>query len=80
MSKQYIRVKSDGFIFDYNPILAANPECEVVSEEEAYPERFVPPATLARRSALDLSTADIPEPPEASSPELAADAARGLMK
>ena len=86
MSKMYIRVKKDGFIYDYSDILARNPECEVVPEEVAYPERFVQPEVVEkvkaerkkRGSALDLSTADIPEPPVYTAPELAAEAAKGF--
>lgn len=91
MSKMYIRVKKDGFIYDYNEILAKNPGCEVIPEEVAYPERFVPahiadrvdvpevkPRARKTKAALDLATADIPEPPAYTSPELAADASRGL--
>lgn len=90
MSKMYIRVKSDGFIYDFNPILAKNPECEVVPEEIAYPERFIPPAAAQRvaeavkvtgrkkKGALDLSTDDIPEAPPYTPAELAEEASRGL--
>ena len=81
MSKMYIRVKKDGFIYEYNEILAKNPSCEIVPEEIAYPERFMPPEAPKRKkraSALNLSTADIPEPPPYTSPELAAEAARGM--
>jgi high-affinity K+ transport system ATPase subunit B len=89
MSKMYIRVKSDGFIYDFNPILAKNPECEVVSEEVAYPERFIPVSAAMRvegikasgrkkKGALDLATDDIPEAPAYTSPELAEEASRGL--
>lgn len=86
MSKMYIRVKKDGFIYDYNEILAKNPECEVVSEEVAYPERFMPteaPKRVAtvrkkRGTSLDLSTDDIPEAPPYTLPELAEEASRGL--
>jgi hypothetical protein len=82
MSKMYIRVKSDGFIYDYNEILAKNPDCEVVPEEIAYPERFMPAQAVERRrrrpAALDLTTTDIPEPPLYTPAELAADATRGL--
>jgi hypothetical protein len=86
MSKMYIRVRKDGFIYDYNDILARNPECEVVPEEIAYPERFAQPEIIEkvkverkkRGGALDLTTADIPEPPVYTPPELAADASRGL--
>jgi hypothetical protein len=93
MSKMYIRVKADGFIYDFNPILAKNPECEVVPEEIAYPERFIPPAAVQRiedaaevvkatgrkkKAALDLTTADIPEAPPYTPAELAEEASRGL--
>jgi hypothetical protein len=82
----YIRVKSDGFIMDYNEILAKNSDCEVVPEEIAYPERFIPPAAVQRveatgrkkKAALDLTTADIPEAPPYTPVELAAEAARGM--
>lgn len=94
MSKLFIRVKKDGFIYDYNEIMAANPACEVVAEEVAFPERFIPahaveyiepesaPAAKAtrgrRKAALDLTTADIPEPPPYTSAELAEEVSRGL--
>jgi len=86
MSIMYIRVKKDGFIMDYNEILAKNPECEVVPEEIAYPERFIPPAAAQRaetagrkkKAALDLTTADIPEAPPYTPVELAAEAAQGM--
>ena len=92
MSKMFIRVKADGFIYDFNPILAKNPECEVVSEEIAYPERFIPPAVVQqiaaedkptgrkKRGTLDLTTAEIPEAPPYTPPELAEEAARGMPK
>lgn len=91
MSKMYIRVKKDGFLYDYNEILAKNPGCEVITEQEAFPERFVPAHvadrvktpgnpkhTTKRKAALDLSTADIPEAPLYTPPELAEEAARGM--
>jgi len=92
MSKLYIRVRKDGFIYDYNEIMAANPACEVVPEEIAYPERFIPARAVEyvepepapkvvkprRKAALDLSTADIPEPPPYTPAELAAEVSRGL--
>lgn len=90
MSKLYIRVKKDGFLYDYNEILAKNPACEVVPEEEAFPERFVPEHVaervevpgkpkriVKRKAALDLTTDDIPEAPPYTSPELAEEATRG---
>lgn len=86
MSKMFIRVRKDGFIYEYNELMAANPACEVIPEEIAYPERFVNTVVVAevqkarakRKSAIDLSTADIPEEPVYINPELAAEASRGL--
>ena len=91
MAEKWIRVKKDGFIYPYNDILAKNPECEVVSEEVAFPEKFITPEVKEaiakhtekptrgrqRRAALDLSTA-VPETPVYTPPELAADASRGM--
>jgi hypothetical protein len=90
MSKLYIRVKKDGFIYDFNDYLARNPECEVVTEEELYPERFLTPAQMLGiqeikagrgrkpKAALNLETSEIPEPPEFTPAELAAEASRGM--
>jgi hypothetical protein len=77
----YIRVKKDGTIYDFNEILAKNPDCEVISDEIAYPERFIPEAVKGkakRKPVLNLATADIPEPPVYTSAELAAEAAHGM--
>jgi len=91
MGKLYIRVKKDGFLYGYNAILAENPDCEVITEREAFPERFVPThaadrvggpekgkRTAKHKAALDLSTVDVPEAPLYTPPELAEDAARNL--
>jgi hypothetical protein len=89
MTKKYLRNKVDGFIYGWNPILAKNPKCEEVTEEEAFPERFVKPEQVekvkktrakTKTKALDLSTDadDIDEEPAYTSPELEADASRGL--
>lgn len=87
--KLFIRVKKDGFIYAYSERLAAHAGCEVITEREAYPERFITPHVAAkikelakpkrtRRSkhGLDLST-DIPAEPVYTDPELAAEASRG---
>jgi hypothetical protein len=82
---RYLRVKKDGFIYEWSEILSKNPACEEITEEQAFPERFLKPAVVAevqkvrrRKGALDLSTADIPQDPVYNPPELAADASRGL--
>lgn len=40
--KRYIRSKINGMIFDYDEILAGNPNAEIITEAEAYPERMRP--------------------------------------
>jgi hypothetical protein len=47
VTTQWIRVKKDGFIYPYDEILARNPECEVVSEQVAFPEKFITPEVQA---------------------------------
>jgi hypothetical protein len=79
---RYLRNKADGFIYEWHPILAKNPKCEEVSEQEAFPERFAPPAVMEkvkqRKKKIVLETDDIPEESAYTSPELSADASRGL--
>ena len=48
MAKMFVRVKKDGFLFDYCEMLAKHPSCEVVAEEIAFPERFVPAHAVER--------------------------------
>lgn len=83
----WIRVKKDGFIYPYDDILAKNPDCEVVTEQVAFPHKFITPEvkqaiekvtkTRSRRAPLALTT-EVPETPVYTPPELAADAAQGL--
>jgi hypothetical protein len=78
---KYLRHKIDGFIYGWHPILAKNPLCEEVTEEEAFPERFVTPAVekaKRRPRKLSLETDDMPDEPVYISPELSADASRDL--
>lgn len=64
MAERWLRHKIDGTIYGWDPILAKHPKCEEVSEEVAFPEKFVKPktvkkATQARKkrgTTLDLST------------------------
>lgn len=86
MSNMYLRNKKDGFIYEWNEILAKNPLCEPVTEEEAFPERFVNQKQVKRvqkkqketNTKLDLSTDDIPEETPYTAPEIEADASRNL--
>lgn len=53
--QKYLRNKNDGFIYDWNPILAKHPLCEEVTEEIAFPERFKPKGRKAK-AVLPLDT------------------------
>jgi hypothetical protein len=78
---RYLRNKKDGFIYEWHPVLASNPLCEEITEEEAFPERFATPVVekaKRRTKKLALETDDIPEEPAYTSPELSADASRDL--
>jgi hypothetical protein len=82
MSAQWIRSRVNGMVFPYNEVLAENPVCEVISEEEAFPEKFMPAHARKRKRGpqqltLDLTTEDIPEPPGVPE-EVRVQASRGL--
>lgn len=76
---RYLRNKKDGFIYEWNEILAENPLCEEVTEEQAFPERFVPKKQKGRKSGLALETEDVPEEPVVTNEELNIEASKGLM-
>jgi hypothetical protein len=86
MSELFIRVKKDGTIYPYNEILAKNSGCEVISEEIAFPERFVKPEVIEkvtktrkkRGYGLDLTTEEVPENTGSANPDIDADASRKL--
>lgn len=86
MAQRYLKNIVDNTIYDWHPILAANPKCVEVTEEEAYPERFVKPEQVQRvkqtrrrtKKELTLETQNVPEPPTTAAPEIATDASRGL--
>ena len=64
---KWLRDKKHGIIYGWDEVLAENDKLELVTEEEAFPERFIPKDKKGKRSkkaTLDLSTADIPQKPE----------------
>lgn len=73
---RFLRGKKDGFIYDWNPILAENPNVEEVSEQEAYPEKFVPKAQKGRQSKLALEVPPVDEP--TGNPDVDQEASKGL--
>lgn len=75
---QYLRHKAKGTIYSWNTEIAKNPNIETVTEEQAFPERFVPSDIKTRKSKLNITPAVIEEPPPIEFPEINADASRGL--
>lgn len=54
---RWLRNRSNGVIYEWDPILANNPKCEEVSEEVAFPEKFL---TLAIKSRAAQFSEEIP--------------------
>ena len=83
-SERYIRVRKDGFIYPYNDIMAKNPDCEVVTEQDLYPERFVerPEPTPKQRGRKPKVVIEMPpaEEPILTFEELGVEATKGLPK
>jgi len=77
---RYLKNINDGFIYDWNPILAENPACVEVSEEEAFPEKFIPKTQKGRKTGLKLETPaeEIPVAPAVENEELNIEASKGL--
>lgn len=84
---RYLKSRKDGWIFEWDPILEKNPLVYEVTEEEAYPERFIPVEAIAKveakrgrkkREPLNLHTDDIPEELGYTNAELNAEASKGL--
>lgn len=78
---RYLRNKVDGFIYEWDEILARHPKCEEVTEQEAFPERFKTAAVAKankRAKKIELVADDIIDEPVYNSPELSADASRDL--
>lgn len=76
---RYLRDES-GTIYEWNEILAENPACVEITEEEAFPEKFIPKKQKGRKSGLTLETPaeEIPTEPVYQNEELNAEASRGL--
>lgn len=74
---RYLRDKT-GFVYEWNEILADNPDCEEVTEEQAFPEKFIPAKQKGRKTGLALETKDIPEAPVLTNEDLNLEASQGL--
>jgi len=74
---RYLRSNINGMIFEWNEILARNPNVREVTEKEAYPERFAPVDLAKREKTVDLSVPqEVVTPPPQVAPELLAEASK----
>tara|TARA_R110000824_G_scaffold61410_1_gene163301 strand:- start:2238 stop:2612 length:375 start_codon:yes stop_codon:yes gene_type:complete len=53
---RWLRNKRDGTIYGWTQVLANNPLVEEVTEEVAFPEKFIPKTQKTRASDLKLAT------------------------
>lgn len=60
----FLKHRKNGRVYTYHKHLAENPDLYEVSEQEAYPERFIPEKQKGRKTKVDLKTEKIPEPPK----------------
>lgn len=73
---KYLRAKTNGMIFEYTERLALNPNVEVITEQEAYPERFAPVNLEKHKPTIDLSVKVETVAPPVVAPELLAEASK----
>lgn len=60
MAGKWLRNTVDGTIYGWNEILAENPKTEEVTEEQAFPEKFMTKEQKSRKSKVKLETKNIP--------------------
>jgi len=60
MAGRWLRNKVDGTIYGWNEILAENPKTEEVTEEQAFPEKFMTKEQKSRKPKVKLETKNIP--------------------
>ena len=79
MAGRWLRNTIDGTIYGWNEILAENPKTEEVTEEQAFPEKFMTKEQKGRKAKVKLETKEIEEP-SSTSVELAEEVTRNISK
>lgn len=72
---RWLRNTKDGEIYEWDEILAENPLTEEVTEEQAFPEKFLDKKKKSRKAKVNLET-EIPEVGDDTPEELAEEADR----
>ena len=79
---RYLRHKTDGTIYEWNPIIARDAVCEEVTEAEAYPERApkaaAPAAATPAKPATKKGMTLTKRPIVFDADDLSHEASRGL--
>jgi len=94
MTQRWLKNVDDGFIYGWDRYIAQNPLVIEITEEEAFPEKFLKPAQVQRakvtrtknKATLDLATEDglvkeldaMLSASPLADSEIGADASRGL--
>lgn len=76
---RWLRNTKDGEIYEWDEILAENPLTEEVTEEQAFPEKFLDKKKKNRKAKVNLET-EVPEVGDDTPEELAEEATRGLER
>lgn len=79
MATKFLKHKLNGRIYSYHKHLAENPDFYEVSEQEAYPEKFVPKEQKGRKPKMSLKTKKVPEEPKGND-DLNAELTKDLEK
>ena len=80
MAGRWLRNIKDGEIYGRDEILAENPLTEEVTEEQAFPEKFIKKKQKGRKTKVNLKTEVIPAEEKAVNIELAEEATKGIDK
>ena len=81
--RRWLKNIVDGEIYGWNEILAENPRTKEVTEEEAFPEKFIPKKQKGRKSKIDLGVDEFKtkdETPSSVTEEVKEEASKGLPK
>lgn len=77
MTERWLRHTDDGFIYGWTEDLAKHPKLREVSDEEAFPEKYIPTETTARitkgrAKPVKVEAPVLPEKPLMSTEEILA--------
>jgi len=78
--RRWLRNIVDGEIYGWNEILAENPRTEEISEEEAFPEKFISKKQKSRKAKVTLNTETVVDDTPKVSAEVEEEASRGLER